>query len=110
MSAKVAFNKCYGGFTLSDRAVSMLREMKNNDKIGKHSYRYPDNKFGLYRHDPDLIGVVEQLGAEASGRCADLGIKEIEGTKYIIREYDGIEWVVGPKDISWITVDKPSEL
>ena len=108
MSVKVVLNRCYGGFTLSDRALSMLREMKSNDDINMHSYSYPNNKDGFYRHDPDLIGVVEQLGAEASGPCAKLGIKEIEGTKYIIREYDGMEWVLEPKDIGWITVDEPS--
>ena len=108
MSTKVVLNKCYGGFTLSDRAVWMLREMKNNYDINTHSYSYPNNKDGFYRHDPDLIGVVEQLGAEASGRCANLIIREIEGTKYIIREYDGMELVLEPKDIGWVTVDESS--
>ena len=103
---KVAFNKCYGGFSLSDKAVSMLNDMKGlkgEDRLSTHSYGYPDNNKGHYRHDPDLIRVIEQLGEQANGRCSQIQIREIQGVRYIIVEYDGIETVLEPKDIDWIT-------
>ena len=103
---KVAYNKCYGGFSLSDKAVSMLNEMnglEGEDKLEPHSYGYPHNSKGHYRHDPDLIRVIEQLGEQANGRCAKLVITEIDGVRYIVKEYDGMETVLEPKDIPWIT-------
>ena len=103
---KVAHNICYGGFSLSDKAVSMLNDMKGlkgKDKLSNYSYGYPDNSKGLYRHDPDLIKVIEQLGEEANGRHSRIQIREIQGVRYIIDEYDGIETVLEPKDIDWIT-------
>ena len=103
---KVAFNKCYGGFSLSDKAVSMLNDMKGlkgEDRLSTHSYGYPDNNKGHYRHDPDLIRVIEQLGEQANGSHAQIQIREINGVRYIIDEYDGIETVLEPKDIDWIT-------
>jgi hypothetical protein len=46
------------------------------------------------RHDPDLIKVVETLGTEANGRCAELSIVEIpDDVEYVIEEYDGNEHI-----------------
>ena len=46
------------------------------------------------RDDPDLVKVVEELGEKANGSCASLKIVEIpEDVKFVIEEYDGIEWV-----------------
>ena len=46
------------------------------------------------RTDPLLIQVVEELGDEASGPCANLKIIEIpDGTEYEIDEYDGMETI-----------------
>lgn len=48
----------------------------------------------IQRNDPILIQVVEELGYEASGSCADLKVVEIpDDVDYTIEEYDGIEWV-----------------
>lgn len=53
------------------------------------------------RTDPLLIQVVEELGDEASGRCAELRIIEIpDGIDYDISEYDGME-SVEEKHRSW---------
>ena len=58
----------------------------------------------LKRHDPVLVEIVETLGDDASGSCARLRVKEIEGTVYRIDEYDGYESVVeGYSD--WISVN-----
>ena len=102
---KVAFNTCYGGFSLSDKAVSMLNEMKGlkgEDKLDGYSYCYVGPNYPL-RHDPDLIRVIEQLGEQANGACARIQIRQINGVRYIIEGYDGIETVLEPKDIHWIT-------
>jgi len=53
------------------------------------------------RHDPDLVAVVEELGDDASGRFAKLEIVEINGNKYRIDKYDGLEMVETPDDIKW---------
>ncbi len=46
------------------------------------------------RADPKLVQVIEELGAEANGRCADLKIVEIpDDIEYEISEYDGNEHV-----------------
>ena len=103
---KVAHNICYGGFTLSNKAVSILNDMKHlkgKKKLHPHSYAYPNNNKGLYRHDPDLIKVIEQLGKQANGSHTRIQIREIDGVRYIIEEYDGMETVLEPKDIHWIT-------
>lgn len=58
----------------------------------------------LKRHDPVLVEIVETLGDDASGSCARLRVKEIEGTIYRIDEYDGYESVIeGYSD--WISVN-----
>jgi hypothetical protein len=54
------------------------------------------------RTDPILVQVVEELGDEASGDCAELCIHELDrGTRYRIQEYDGSEWVETEYDIEW---------
>ena len=44
------------------------------------------------RADPLLVQVVEELGKEANGTCAELEIVEIpEGVEWHIQDYDGME-------------------
>lgn len=91
---KVAYNSCYGGFSLSEEAEALYT------KLGGKPMDY-----GEYcRHDPILINVIETLGDDASARCSDIKIKTIEGNRYIIHEYDGLENVLEPNDISWVEV------
>lgn len=46
------------------------------------------------RTDPDLVAVVDQLGDEAGGSCAQLKVIEIpDGTNWEIAEYYGVESV-----------------
>jgi hypothetical protein len=46
------------------------------------------------RSDPDLIAVIEELGEEANGMCAEIKIVKIPAdVKWHIEEYDGAEWV-----------------
>ena len=63
-------------------------------------------ELGYPRHNPELVKTVEDLDREANGPCASLKIKELQGTRYVIDEYDGRERVVEPDDINWITVEE----
>ena len=95
---KVVYNNCYGGFSLSKEAIDLYKELTG--KSGEIS------EYGISRHDPALVKVVEILGKKANGYVADLRVKEIEGNKYRIEEYDGMESVVEPDDIEWVEVEK----
>jgi len=107
---KIVINKCYGGFSLSDKAIDRLKELakKHNDKelikmIEENKMSKRDSKiyerkywglFGIDRTHPLLIKVVEELKEEANGRFAELKVVEIpDDVEWEIEEYDGIEWV-----------------
>lgn len=82
---KVVINSCYGGFSLSDKALDMYKQLSN---------KYEIYDFELDRTDPVLIQIVETLGAEANGRFAKLRIIEIpDDIEWEITEYDGSESV-----------------
>ena len=115
MIAKVVYNRCFGGFSLSRKAVLLAREMSgdptwggacikgdvyNNGQKVSGDYGHIDD---VPRHDPILVAVVEQLGPEACGACASLAIEEIaSGTAYRIDEYDGNESVQTHETYNWV--------
>jgi hypothetical protein len=101
---KVVYNSCFGGFGLSAKALAELSALKEamGIEFDPDDYRYGE----LPRHDPDLVAVVEKLGGEASGRFADLRVKELAGKRYRIDEYDGAETVMEPYDYEWIVVEE----
>lgn len=84
---KIVINKCYGGFSLSDEALSLY-----NERTGAN-ITYGGRE--MDRSNPDLIAVIEQLGlAKSSGSLAELEIIDIpDDIEWDIEEYDGIEWV-----------------
>lgn len=113
---KIAYNACYGGFTLSRKAILRGREISGDPKwlgatiIGD---TYPDGSavdsdFGhlpsdFPRHDSTLVAVIEELGDEASGMCAKLRLEELSsGSLYRIDEYDGFETVQMPDGYDWV--------
>lgn len=52
------------------------------------------NTSGIPRDDTDLVALVEELGARAHGRSAELKVVEIpDDVEWTIEEYDGCEWV-----------------
>ena len=64
---------------------------KTTFKTGEEYYFYSSD---IPRDDKILIAVVEEMGEEAFGRCAELSIIEIpDGINYEVTEYDGIESV-----------------
>lgn len=127
---RVAINKCYGGFSLSDEAIKecIKRGMTCHNILTEpdvegtdFSYHppkedYPPDKaqyawdcFGIryfiserddmrIRTHPTVLAVIEEMGAEANGQCAEIEIVEINdpgiGPDDIrIEEYDGMEWI-----------------
>lgn len=98
MGTKVVYNACFGGFSLSDKAIAYLRAEHSVTEDEYHVRR------DMARHDPRLVDVVEKLGADANGMCANLVIAEIDGNLYRIDEYDGSECVVEPNEQEWTVV------
>ena len=85
---RIAINKCFGGFGLSDEGMDLY---KAKSGMGKDDKVYD---LDIERDDPNLIEVIEELGPMAYGACAELKIVEIpDDVKWGIEEYDGIEWV-----------------
>lgn len=90
---KIVVNKCYGGFSLSEKAYEFLG--LEWDGFG---YKYSDDNL---RTDTKLIECVETLGEEANGRWARLAVVEIpDDVDWEIDNYDGIE-TIREKHRSW---------
>lgn len=114
---KVAINKCYGGFGLSEEAFERLIELgmtvcstdeegiddadigmwTEKDDIrfmGKYYFSKIRDYESEFRTNPLLIQVIEELGDKASGRFSKLSIVEIpDDVEFTIEEYDGFEHV-----------------
>ena len=108
---KVVVNTCFGGFGLSQEALSLLQERGVKMTLYKSTH-YPEEgpelmlDETLKRHDPRLVEVVEQLGDLANTWASDLEVVEIPGNRYKIEEYDGSEAIYWPEDESMWTVIK----
>ena len=63
--AKVVYNACYGGFSLSDEACDLYRLLTGNE-ITKYGHIGDGSYNPIARHDPVLVQVVEQLGESAN--------------------------------------------
>ena len=96
---KIVINQCYGGFSLSVKAAKKLFELgvKSTYKISVEKYKDLDWQYAygkLRRNHPLLISVIEEMGEDANGECAELGVIEIpDGYAWRIKDYDGREWV-----------------
>ena len=131
MGHKIVYNSCYDGYTLSYKAIDWLSEhgsertknfiaqkrieAKEIEDFSSASQERIDNVTRFYvidavrsflkRHDPDLVAVVEALGEEVNGTLSKLAIEEIDGDRYYIDEYDGIETVITPDCICWEVIE-----
>jgi hypothetical protein len=84
---QVVINDCYGGFSLSDRAIKEYKNLAGITDNDFHDRTIP-------RDDPYLVKIVRDLGMSANGSCANLKIVEIPGdVSWHVAEYDGAEWV-----------------
>lgn len=107
MPREIVINRCYGGFSISAKALFRLRELGQKDALAEvgPGETWPDGTVregflatsfcrGIDRDDPLLVQVVRELEADASGDLAELRIVSIpHGIDWEIEEYDGIEWV-----------------
>ena len=116
---KVAYNRCFGGFSLSRVAVlrgreisgdpkwagCMLKDEPYDDGSGVASDDFGHLDYNHSRTDPVLVQVIEELGRKADGMCAELAVAKIApGTKYRIDEYDGRESVMTSSSYDWVTI------
>lgn len=111
---KVAINKCYGGFGLSEEAFEELLRRKgvkfekvkgkyfnltghdyyHEGHVGEDNHYITEYKFIENRADEDLIAVIEQFGEKANSHYADIAIVEVpDDVEWEVEEYDGKEWV-----------------
>ena len=110
---KVAINRCFGGFGLSDEAFEKLLARKGiafekvkgestlmGDQyyeaghVGDGDHYLSEYSFCEDRADPDLIAVIEEMGVDVNGFAADIAIVEVPvDAKWHIHEYDGLEHV-----------------
>jgi hypothetical protein len=105
---KVAINRQWGGFSLSEEAVFALAAKKGLSLYVDNKYSFPmyftSEEFTDESHfddrpenraDPDLISVIEELGSErASGRHAYIVIVDVpDDVEWHIHDYDGMESV-----------------
>jgi hypothetical protein len=115
---KVVFNNCYGGFSLSLKAIEWLEKNCKDNKLKEYIVKEKAKNNSDYvftysiseyfednRHHKDLVAVVEALGEDANGDCALLAIKEIYCNQYRIDEYDGAEEVIVPDCENWIYIN-----
>jgi hypothetical protein len=112
---KVAINRCFGGFGISNEAFEKLLDRKGIafDKVeaeedrsfigasyyeaghsGSDDHYLSDYEMTQDRADPDLIAVIEEMGDRANSFAADIAIVEIpDDVEWYIHEYDGMEHV-----------------
>lgn len=84
---KIVINTCYGGFSLSRKATTLLAR-----KLGVS--RYDIEHFGYERDCEELVEVVEELGEAANGAFTRLKVVEVPAyIKWEIKEYDGVETI-----------------
>ena len=81
---KIVINKCYGGFGLSEVALTRYNNETGNNK----------QDWDIRRDDPVLVSIVEELGEDSWGGYSKLKVVEIpDDVEWQIDEYDGMEWI-----------------
>jgi hypothetical protein len=105
---EIVLNGCYGGFSLSREAVKYMAD--KGCKISKELLNEDIDSYYLFqtdkeRYNPLLVEAVKNLGEKANGRNAQLYIDKIEGTKFRISEYDGLESIETPDRIHWTEIE-----
>ena len=85
---KVALNRCYGGFKLSEAGACMYKELAGAEL---NVYRFDSDSA---RTDAHLVRVIETLGCAAGSTHSALEIVDVpDDAQWTIKEYDGQEWV-----------------
>ena len=94
MVRRVVLNCCYGGFGLSEEAISLYHHLTTGISETDDRLYF----FDIQRDDPILLQIIDTIGLEvASGPFCKLGIVEIPDDiptdGWIVMDYDGREWV-----------------
>lgn len=95
---KVVINKCYGGFSLSDKAIREYLRRRGLEFTFDGEDFYVNGRYFSYhdisRNDETLVQIVKDLGGEANTGFSELKIVEIpDDVDFVIDEYDGVEWI-----------------
>lgn len=107
MKIKVAYHDGFGHFALPLIVAERFCEL-SGVKADLYEMSKVSNVYyiggNISRHDKNLIKAIEEFPDE----CAKVQIflHKLEGNKYIITDYDGLEEVKEPDDIEWIEVRK----
>lgn len=73
------------------KIAAKAAETRNYDELED---LYFSERLNIERDDPLLVQVVEELGEESWGDCAELHVVEIpDGVEWQINEYDGMEHI-----------------
>ena len=105
---RVVINNCFGGFGISRECADFMKKLGSEaaatalrESIAAEARScYLDPNYP--RHCSTLIKAIETLGSRANGVAAQLEVVQLKGDVYMIKEYDGLETVVEPKDIPWV--------
>jgi hypothetical protein len=101
---KVVINGCYGGWGLSQAALTWLHD-HGSPHVVECSFRgLAEISNGIPRHDPLLVEVVERLGPEVNTNLSELEIVTIDSDRYRIVEYDGLESVETPESVRYVEI------
>lgn len=105
MPRRILINTKFGGFSLSQEAQNLYKDLTKDIERPDHWYIDED----IRRDDPILLQVVDTLGLKASsGTFSALGYTEIPDDipqdGWIIQEYDGAEWVA-ENHRRWYAID-----
>jgi hypothetical protein len=88
----VLYNRCYGGFGLSEEALVLY-----NKYCTEAGIPIVEDDSSIKRHDPILFRVFGELGNKVNGGCSRIKSVEINAEYekfYRIMDYDGMESVV----------------
>ena len=110
---KIVINKCFGGFSVSKKAVEYMAEKGSEQARAELEYiiSSKDNSDCYYgysekidheydRADPILVEAVEVLKGEANGCFSELKVVEIPDIEWEITDFNGIE-VITEKNKMW---------
>lgn len=89
---KIVKNACFGGYGLSDLALSRLSEITGKTlNQCKTDYVWGGDKA---RTAPELVQVVEELGDDANDWASKLVIVDVpDDVDWVIEDYDGYETI-----------------
>lgn len=96
---KVVINRCFGGFSLSQKLYDELGiEYDGFGYISNGDLGIVDEDEDAYRIDQRLISAILKIGVDtASGELADLEVVEIpDSIEWQIDEYDELESIHEP--------------